>query len=161
MQQADELKAQGEIGEAQVKWTLASGLDAAADLMDGLGLDEAASGAEQAAAAARASGVVDMLQASSWMTAASHWGEVARDLQHEAEAEGGALTAGNRVLTAQEQMDDVNLSKIEHMVAEVEKARSLAEMKTLEDQAEELDEAARDAADAAILAERAARNLGD
>jgi hypothetical protein len=95
------------------------------------------------------------------MTAASRWGVVARDLQQESEAKGGALTAGNRVLTAQEQLDDGKLGQAEHMAAEVDRARSLAEMKTLEDQAESLEEAARDAADAAILAERAARSLED
>jgi glucokinase len=161
MQQADLQEAQREVGEANAKWMLASGLDAAADVMETLGFDEAATDAEAAATAARASGVVDALQAMSWMTAASSWGEVANDLDQQSDARGGAYVAGARALGAEDDLAEGGLTEAEQTKARVEAARSRAEETELNERAEELAGSAREAAEAAAMAERAARNLDD
>jgi hypothetical protein len=161
MQQADLREAQREVGEANANWMLASGLDAAADVMETLGFDEAATEAERAATAARADGVVDTLQAMSWMTAASGWGTVASDLEQQSAARGGAYAAGARALEAEDDLAEGGLTEAEQTAARVEAARSRAEETELHERAEELASSASEAADAAARAERAARNLGD
>jgi hypothetical protein len=161
LQQADLREAQREIGEANASWLLASGLDAAADVMETLGYDEAATETERAATAARASGVVDAMQAMSWMTAASSWGEVASDLDQQAEAQGGAWVAGARARSAEDDLADGGQTEAERTKAQVEAATSRAEATVLNERAQELETAAREAALEAVTAERAARNLGD
>jgi hypothetical protein len=88
MAQADYAEAQQEAGEAQTMFTLASGLDATAQVMDTLGFDETADGTHLAATAARMAGATDAIQALDWMTAATQWGTVADDLKQESEATG-------------------------------------------------------------------------
>ena len=63
-QQAEHPEAQQrEIGEAQVKFLAAGGLDAVSEVMDALGFDEAANMAEDAATAARTSAYLDLIEA--------------------------------------------------------------------------------------------------
>jgi len=72
-QQADHLEIQQrEIGEAQVKYLAAGGLDAVSEVMDALGFDEAAKMAEHAATGARTSAYVDLIEAGPWTDAASN-----------------------------------------------------------------------------------------
>jgi hypothetical protein len=63
---------QREIGEAQVKYLAAGGLDAVSEVMDALGLDDAANMAEDVATVARASAQADLLEAGYWAEAASN-----------------------------------------------------------------------------------------
>jgi hypothetical protein len=161
MAQADYAEGQREVGEAQTMFTLASTLDVTAQVMDTLGFDEAAAGAEQAATAARVAGVTDAMQAMDWMTAATQWGTVADDLEQQAEATGGAYAAGGRAVKAEDALAAGGLDEAERTAAAVEAARSRAEEGVLHQRADDLAGSASEAAQAAAMAERAARQLGD
>ncbi len=161
MAQADLAEAQREVGEAQTMFTLASGLDATAQVMDTLGFDEAADGAHEAATAARMAGATDAIQAMDWMTAAAQWGSVADDLKQESEATGGAYAAGGRAVKAEDALAAGDLDEAARTAAAVEAARSRAEEGVLHKRADDLAGSASEAAQAAAMAERAARQLGD
>jgi hypothetical protein len=161
MAQADYAEAQREAGEAQTMFTLASGLDATAQVMDTLGFDETADGAHLAATAARMAGATDAIQALDWMTAATQWGTVADDLKQESEATGGAYAAGGRAVKAEDALATGDLDEAARTAAAVEAARSRAEEGVLHKRADDLAGSASEAAQAAAMAERAARQLGD
>jgi hypothetical protein len=161
MAQADYAEAQREVGEAQTMFTLAGGLDVTAQVMDTLGFDEAAAGAQQAATAARVAGVTDAMQAMEWMTAATQWGTVADDLKQESDATGGAYAAGGRAVKAEDALAAGDLDEAARTAAAVEAARSRAEEGVLHKRADDLAGSAGEAAQAAAMAERAARQPGD
>jgi len=72
-QQADHLEVQQrEIGEAQVKFLVAGGLDAVSEVVDALGFEDAAKMAEEAARVARTSAQVDLMEAAPWTDTASN-----------------------------------------------------------------------------------------
>jgi hypothetical protein len=159
--QRDTGEAKRELGEAQAMFTVASGFDVTAQVMDTLGFGEAAADAQQAAAAARGAGIVDAIQAMDWMEAATSWGTVADDLKQQSGARGGAYAAGDRALKAEDALAAGGLGEAERTAAEVEAARSRAEEGVLHQRAEELAGSASEAAEQAAMAERAARQLGD
>jgi hypothetical protein len=157
--QADFDEGMREIVESNTQNAIAGGYDAIANAMGAIGAEDAAFDAIDAAADARQAAAVDAQQASHWMNAAVDWQTVADDLGRQAEAQGGSFAAGARAAEAEGRLRGQDLEEHERTAAEVEAARSRAEERVLDGRADELGDAAREAAGHAEWVEQQARGL--
>jgi hypothetical protein len=157
----DGAEADREYDEAKVLNLVAEGLDSTADLMQSIGLDEAARTAQAAADAERVAAFIDTQQGIAYEAAATEWLIADDELKLQARAQGQAYVAADRAEAAEHQLGDKDLSEREKTDARLAAARAHADEGVFEQRADELGDSARSVIELAKGMERMARQMDD